>query len=233
MIPLGVIQQQAVSAGLSCTYPLDALEAEIQSLHANRAAMSDSDQTASATTFGSAYHDWGAFQTGFLAGTTAQRFPITGKWAFELQPTVPAAVDVAGTADVLGSKFELYNIPPGNAIFAAIINARNNGLFKIQIFLNGAAVLVINDTASKPATIGAEFDSSTGLAKVYFDNVKQVLSSYAYPVVAGSPRIVLDQGAAKNAGDNGKILSMKMITNAAQMTTTFSAGTTDICGTVI
>lgn len=216
-------------------YQLNATLAELQSLDPSfiGLTMSNNDQTASLT--------WiGASQAGMAAPanllTTPQTLDLsTGKKAFECEYSVPAGLvtGYAGAGTVGNGILTCVILGlPFSPLFMAEIMWFSDGTYDVTI--RKGVTLIYSENVSHsnlPSRIGFEFDATAQTVSVYLDNDKKVLSDNTY-----TPQPVtifmgltepLDQANILNAG---KVSTMRLITTAGDMTTNFSAGTTDPFG---
>ncbi len=106
----------------------------------------------------------------------------------------------------------------------------NSGSYYVSLDWGGQNILAESYSYSQlPQKISFEFNSQTSTFKVYFDGVNKTLTNNNYTPEKLGVGFLLGQEnlSSPNAG---KIASIRLITLAQDMTTTFSSGTTDYLG---
>lgn len=230
------IMDDAVAGGLiSCTYPLNATPAEYTALGYTQGTMSNANQTMSFTLIsdGVLRRRYG-IPTGAGSGTS-QKFGIgTGHKAIEFLPVLP--VPTAGETQEQNYNSVLVITSPAGANKCQItIEAGAQNAYAARVTIAAGTVLDTGYTLTSPPTVvGVSFDSVAGTLMVIFDNVVQTLSSNAYTPGDAVVALQINEYVVSNAGNAGGVVSGTIRTDAAAMTTTsFAAGTTDMCGTII
>lgn len=155
----------------------------------------------------------------------------SGIRAFELEFSIPERSELGGSFEIVGGL--AYDMTSsGDAMVR--FSSDENGLYYVAI--TGASGSLFHQAypyASLPSRIGFELNAETSTFEVYFDGVKQTLigdNTYSFPSYLG---VIGGSEWGMTAGNIGKVISARLITTAADMTTPFSPGVTDPFGNPI
>lgn len=122
--------------------------------------------------------------------------------------------------------------PPSNVgeLKGRILIVSNSGQYSLSI-LWGTALVFSNFFSyhQLPKKIGFEFNANNSSFKVYFDGINQTLLNNSFTPEKLAIGFLLGQEALSSP-NAGRVASIRLITLAQDMTTSFSLGTTDPFG---
>lgn len=191
--------------------------------------MTNNYQTASHTLTGApATQFYGiAYPTGIGSGTNATLDFTTGKKAVEYELVFPQHDNSGVGCSPFSFASQFLHLSGTGAVLKACLD----GTLALSVYINNAeTTFPVASAAALPSRIGFEMDADSGTAVVYFDNVPQVLTANTFTPGSGEVAVEFVENTDSSPADTGKVVSLRLITKAADMTTNYSAGTTDPFG---
>ena len=222
----GIIASQ--SGMTTCAYPLDASSAELITVgFVGKLAMSGDEQTGTLA-LDSGYQANGMSVSGLESGAS---IPFnTGSVAIEAQFELPTITGTTGNLQAGISFFESGVSPMSVSEFDIALTADAAGSLSQTVVINNSLVYS-GVPSSGSVRCGLRVD--TGVLRVWFDGIEASLASSAISDVAMIPVPFIQKAIGLDAADTGKTASIQLITNAANMTSPFPGGSTDLCGSLI
>ena len=228
----------AAPAVIQCLYPMDATLAEIQALVPRVNAvpvMTDDSQTATHTLTGSGGWDLICAPTSIPPGPITVDFS-SGFKAFEWEYSMPAAATPAPNGDICDAYLGLFyanNFAVG-LVHIYIVSAISSNMPVTRMVVERLGSWV-SSNIEVPASgrFFVRLDADTGTFSVTHDMLGPIaLSDDSYnPAEPCIFSVNLYEFQSAGPSNAGKDMVIRLITNAEDMTGTYPAGTTDICGT--
>lgn len=232
MIPLGILASQTVPiAPISCAYPLNATEGEIIAAGFNgRLDLSDNDQTGSLTLVGSRGTNFNAAAT---SGSVQTLDFTSGKTVVEWATSVPTSL-VTDPSE-MGIICELFTIDLAHTVSISVGTRTVMGVdtYVVAVATNGVRQYIDLAVVAPITTVALLIDADVNTLTAYVNNVPLVLTSNAVTPAQYLSLLSCQEDAGLDPADAGKVYSATLHSAAADMTTTFPAGTKDGCGTII
>lgn len=224
---------------VSCAYPMDASLAEIQALLPVIDAvpvMTDNFQTATYTLTGAApAGGWDLV----CAPSITPPGPITvdfssGVKAFEWEYSMPVAATPALDGEICNVYFGLFNAPTFESEVDVYIESAVSSNLPVTRLRVRRLGIDVSSPIDVPASgrIFVSLDAAAGTFSVAHDTLGHIaLSDDSYnPATPCIFSAILYEDPSAGPSNAAKDISASLITHAADMTGTYPAGTTDICG---
>jgi len=214
-------------------YQLDADAVDIAALGASPLTMSNNYQTASYTLAGATLDFQGAaVPAGTSTGTGALLNFSSGKKAIECQFTFPSSGPGLGS-DYYDSQCLIFKGDNSGMIAGIALIALSNGLLRINIASADGDIQLDVPYTSTPSRAGIELDANAGTLAFYLDGVQKVIPNSTFTPGTAFVALIIGETTENAPANAGKVISTRLITTAEDMTTNFSAGTTDPFGNTI
>lgn len=221
---------------ISCTYPLDASEIEIQEVgYAGKLVMSEEDQTGQYTV-----------QSGLVSNETYIAAPVN------ITLGTSAKLDFSGTGkkvvELQVQQFDLNNLSQsdGYTVGITITNSSLTTLYTVY-FTTGSAgsgsynlgvsgngfggdVVLLSDI-SAPLSAAIVYDGTTGQVYVRYNGVNYATTSAALGDMVGV--LSVEELSGASSGVAGNVVRGRFETNASSFIGSYEVGSTDVCGNTI
>lgn len=227
-----IMSQQHQAAAAACTYPLDATS-EVTSSGFLQLQLTNGSQTGQLALVGApgANRTGAAFPTGSTVGTGQKMNFSAGKKAIEWLPILPATVGGGAGVSAYRTVFTLTTAAFSD-VLEVILTVFADGTLYQSVLVNNVSVYTATPV-SHPTTVAMILDAVAGTVSVRFNDVPITLSANTYTPAQLIAVLFATEYTNCPAGDAGKLIGGTLVTDAAALTGTYSAGETDPCGTVI
>ncbi len=215
------------SAFVACAYAQNATSAELIEIGLGGKLTMSGDEQTGTLALGSGVQVSGMSVSGIQAGSS---IPFnSGAVAVETQFTHPT---LTGDAPQVTASMGFYEtgVAIGSPVFRVQVAALDTGAFTKSVYIDETRVYT---AAAASGSVRCGVRVENGNLRVWFDGVEVTLSASAVSDVAMYPIAWIQKGSGLDAGDAGKTASIELISHASDMTTTYPAGTVDLCGNQI